>query len=143
MDEKEYLENRLEDQRKYYSINSSKSKRYYYRFKSAEISIAVIIPFLTGYISENEVIKYIIGLLSVLLALLTGLEVLYKFHDKWITYRSTAESLLQEKYMFLAKAGPYKEDHSIAVLTERVESILAKENATWNQLMNKEENKKK
>ncbi len=138
MNEQEYIESRLEDQVKYYEKNSLENKKYYYYFKTSEISISVVIPFLTGYIMDNPFIKYVIGGLSVMLALLTGLEVLYKFQDKWITYRATAETLIQEKYMFLSKAGSYKDDQTLSNLSERVELILAKENSTWNQIMSKD-----
>jgi hypothetical protein len=77
-----------------------------------------------------------------MLALLTGLEVLFKFQDKWITYRATAETLNQEKYMFLSKAGSNKNDQSLSNLSERVEAILAKENSTWNQVMSQKDNQK-
>jgi hypothetical protein len=83
-----------------------------------------------------------VGVLGVALALLTGLEVLFKFHDKWTNYRGTLETLKQEKFMFLSKAGPYKNDQSLSTLTERIETILAKENSTWNQLMNQNDEKK-
>jgi Protein of unknown function (DUF4231) len=142
MEIQEYLDTRLFDQINYYSKKSRLNRKYFHWFKTIEISISVVIPFLTGYIKENDFVKYSIGALGIVLAVLTGLEVLFKFHDKWINYRSTLETLKQEKYMFLSQAGPYKNDQSLSTLAERIETILAKENSTWNQLMNQKDEKK-
>jgi hypothetical protein len=35
-----------------------------------------------------------------------GARHLYQFQEHWITYRSTAEALKQECYLYLARAGP-------------------------------------
>ncbi|MHC6591591.1 DUF4231 domain-containing protein [Arthrobacter sp. C152] len=36
-----------------------------------------------------------------------GAQHLYQFQERWITYRSTAAALKHERYLYLAKAGPY------------------------------------
>ena len=142
MEAQEYLETRLEDQIKYHSRKSRVNRKCYYSFKTIQILISAVIPFLTGYLNGQDWMKYMIGILGVLLALAGGLEVLFKFQEKWISDRTTSESLKQEKFLFLSKAGPYKDDASLSNLSERVELILSKENATWSQLLNKKEEKK-
>jgi hypothetical protein len=49
-----------------------------------------------------------------------------------MTYRSTAEALKHEKYLWLAKAGPYSNVKNLdPLLAERVESLISRENAKW------------
>jgi hypothetical protein len=63
---------------------------------------------------------------------LEGLEHLYQFHQNWILYRSTCEALRNEKFLYLANAGPYagaKDAH--ALLAERIESLVSQEHAKW------------
>jgi uncharacterized protein YdeI (BOF family) len=46
-----------------------------------------------------------------------------QYHPNWITYRSTCEALKHEKYLYLAKAGPYAAVIDAHVfLAERIES---------------------
>ena len=142
MTEQEYLENRLQNQINWYSRKSTLNKKYYHGLKTAEIIISVSIPLFTGYMKEYDVLKYVIAVLALLVAIIAGLLVLFKFQEKWIEYRVTSESLKQEKYMFLTQSGPYKTDASVPNLAERVETIISKENATWNQLLNKKEDTK-
>ncbi len=142
MTEQEYLENRLQTQINWYSQKSTLNKKYYHGLKTAEIIISVSIPLFTGYMKEYDVLKYVIAILALLVAIIAGLLVLFKFQEKWIEYRVTSESLKQEKYMFLTRSGPYRTDLSVSNLAERVETIISKENATWNQLLNKKEDTK-
>lgn len=122
---------RLEDQLKWYSKESGKNKRWFLRLKVAEIIAAAIIPFTAG------LAQFIIltGLLGVLVVVLEGIQGLYQFHDNWISYRSTSEALKHEKFLWLAKAGPYAAPESPAtpeaVLAERVESLISREHAKW------------
>jgi Protein of unknown function (DUF4231) len=139
MNEEEYMTNRLEKEIVWYDKRSARNKNLYQLFKTLEIVIAVIIPFLTGYLKENENLKYAIGILGIFIAILSGSITLFKFPEKWIEYRTTAETLKHEKYMFLTLAGPYKSDHSTSNLAERVEYLIAKENSNWNMLINRKD----
>jgi hypothetical protein len=70
----------------------------------------------------------IIGLLSVIIAVSAGLPALYKYHENWIEYRTTAETLKHEKHLFQAKCSPYDNDNSFCKLVQRVEGLISKEN---------------
>jgi Protein of unknown function (DUF4231) len=55
-----------------------------------------------------------------------------QYHQNWITYRSTAEALKHEKYLFLSMAGSYAaSENAKALLAERVESLVSLEHARW------------
>jgi len=54
------------------------------------------------------------------------------YEQNWINYRSTCEALKHEKFLFLAKAGPYKDaTTAVTQLAERVESLVSVEHAKW------------
>ena len=145
MTEQEYLETRVNDQIDWYDKKSGWNKRQYTRMKVAEMVMALLIPFLTGYISTGPgatPLKVTVGLLGVAVAALTGLLTLYKFQENWIQYRSVSELLKQEKYLYVTKAGPYKESNSLPTFVERFESYLSKENTQWASYFSAKDDKK-
>lgn len=81
----------------------------------------------------------IVGILGVIIAVATGLMALNKYHENWIEYRKTAESLKHEKYLFQTQSGVYEKDKAFKLLVMRVESILSKENNQWVKYIDKNE----
>lgn len=53
---------------------------------------------------------WVTGGLAAVIVVLEGAQHLYQFQEHWITYRSTAEALKHEHYLYLAQAGPYTGD---------------------------------
>lgn len=125
---------RLEDQLAWYGTKSRENQKWYKLLKVAEIIAAAIIPFVAGF----EGLGIITGILGVLIVVFIGIQSLNQYHDNWISYRSTAEKLKHEKYLWLSKAGPYKDANNPDVtLAERVESLVSKEHAKWEAMMEK------
>ncbi len=128
MDEVNSALDRLEEQRKWYSKNSALNKQWFQRLKVVEIIAAALIPFFAGYAN----LTVLTGILGVFIVVLEGLQGLYQFHDNWTSYRSTSEALKHEKYLYQAKAGPYKDAaNPDALLAERVEATVSREHAKW------------
>ena len=69
--------------------------------------------------------------------MVTGVISLFRFQELWVDYRLTAETLQQEKYRFLTGVAPYDTEGALAVLVDRVESVLAEQNAQWQQVAQK------
>ena len=62
----------------------------------------------------------------------TGIITLIKFQENWIEYRTVAESLKLEKFLFLSKAGPYKNSNEIfPTFVERFESLISTSTKKW------------
>ena len=56
----------------------------------------------------------------------------HQYHQNWITYRSTAEALKHEKYLYLARADVYSTTkHPLRLLAERIEGLISQEHARW------------
>jgi Protein of unknown function (DUF4231) len=65
------------------------------------------------------------------IVVLEGAQHLYQFQEHWITYRSTAEALKHERYLYLARAGPYVGENRNRQLAERIEGLTSQEHAKW------------
>lgn len=134
MNEEEYISQRLDEQISWYDKKSQWNQRWYKRLKATEIFMAILIPFLVGYIAETAPgVKFAVGFLSVIVAAIAGLVSLYKFQENWIEYRTTVESLKHEKYLYLTKTGPYDGADVFNKLVENVEGLISKENTRWAQ----------
>jgi Protein of unknown function (DUF4231) len=124
------IQKRLEDQLAWYSQKSGAARRAFKRIKVTEIVSAALIPFFTG--QTWPYVNYMIGGLGVLITVLEGILHLNEYQQNWSEYRNTAESLKHEKFLFLAKAGPYAgAADPRSMLAERVEALISQENSQW------------
>jgi Protein of unknown function (DUF4231) len=127
---------RLENQIAWYSARSDRNQHLYKWLKITVIVLAALIPLLSGLdipsIASMGVPKWFLGVLGALIAIVEGIQQVNQYHANWISYRSTAESLKHEKFLYLAKAGPYLAAPDARVLlAERVEGIVSQEHANW------------
>jgi hypothetical protein len=74
---------------------------------------------------------WVTGGLAAVIVVLEGAQHLYQFQEHWITYRSTAEALKHERYLYLAQAGSYAGDDRHGQLAERLEGLISQEHAKW------------
>jgi hypothetical protein len=122
--------NRLEDQIDWYDRKSRSARRVFKRIKVIEIIAAATIPFLAALTFPYD--KLVTAGLGVLITVLEGLLHLNQYQQIWSNYRSTCEALKHEKYVYLAKAGPYASSPDTrALLAERIESTVSQEHAQW------------
>ena len=131
MNEKEYIEQRLKDQINWYDNKSQFNQKWFKRLRILEIVSAALIPFLAGIGATTPYYQLIIGILGVVIAVSAGASSIYKFHENWIEYRTTAETLKHELYLFDTKCPPYDGDDAFCKLTQRIESLISKENTRW------------
>jgi hypothetical protein len=128
---------RLEDQISWYDKKSTYNQSWFKRIKIIELIAAALIPFLAGFSTKapQEAATYYAiatGGLGALIVLLESVQGLYQFQSNWISYRSTCEGLRHEKYLWLAKAGPYADAKEFdRLLAERIESLISTEHAKW------------
>ena len=133
--ETEYLEQRLDDQINWYDKKSSANQAAYKRLRLIEIIAAAAIPLLAGYSQKSAFVGLTIGVIGLIVAVLAGIVSLYRFQENWNEYRAAAESLKQEKYLFLARTDPYNGDQPFELLVQRVEALLKSETTGWAQAM--------
>jgi len=137
MDDKEYIEQRLDNQIAWYSKNSQKNQQWHKRLQILQIFSAASIPFLPSVIGDTPALNITVGALGVLIAVTTGISALYKFDEKWTKYRTTAETLKHEKFLYLTRAAPYEGADAFSLLVQRVENLISQENRDWSQYISK------
>src|SRR5215210_8029690 len=123
---------RLSDQIEWYARKSGSNQSWYRWIKLAQIVLAALIPVLS--LVEVPWWRWITAVLGGFIVVLEGVQQLWQFNELWISYRSTAEQLKHEKYLFLAFSGPYSgldTDDALKLLSERVEEQVSTEHAKW------------
>ena len=130
---------RLDDQIAWYDRKATSNQRMYKTGKTIVIVAAALIPFVSGLPWAQP---WHMGALGVLIAVIEGLQQLNQYHANWTAFRATAEELKREKYLYLAKAGPYAgvaDAH--ALLAERAEGAMSRETASWSAIQESLEKK--
>jgi Protein of unknown function (DUF4231) len=118
---------RLEDQIGWYDRRSGADQRRYKWLKLLELAVAAALPVVAGLHSP----VWVTGGLAAVIVVLEGAQHLYQFQEHWITYRSTAEALKHERFLYVARAGPYVGEDRHRQLAERVEGLVSQEHAKW------------
>jgi len=132
MSPEEYVRDRLDDQITWYDQKSQCNQKWFRWLRILEILFAMSIPFLVSEITnDTNFLKVIVGVMAVCVAVISGLVTLYKFQENWIEYRTVAETLKHEKFLYLTKSAPYDEEDAFHALVERVEGLISRENTTW------------
>src|SRR6266511_3469203 len=119
---------RLEDQIGWYDRKSNQSQLRFKVVKGVQMLAAATIT-VVATIGVNAAVPAALG--AVIVAL-EGFLQLNQYQQNWITYRSTAEALKHEKFLFLAAAGPYAgAGDGRALLADRIEGLISQEHAKW------------
>lgn len=118
---------RLEDQIGWYDGKSRYAQRMYKSLQAVSVGAAATIPIAAPWAPWQ-----VAAILGAVVAVLQTLQAVNQYQRNWITYRSTCEELRHEKFLFLAKAGPYEDAaNADKVLAERIEETVSQEHAKW------------
>jgi hypothetical protein len=123
---------RLNDQLSWYDRKSADNQRRYKQIKVAQLVLAGSIPVFALVGATWG--RWITAILGASVAILEGLQQLGQYNNLWVSYRATAEQLKHEKFLFLAKSGPYRnlgEGEALKQLAERIEERVSTEHAKW------------
>lgn len=131
MTPEEYLEQRLDDQIRWYDAKSGSAQRWFKGLRAAEIVFAAAIPVLASFVEGNALIGPLMGVLGALVVVLAGILSLQQYQERWVEYRATAESLKHEKYLYLTSTDPYAGPDAFPLLVQRVEALISKEHSGW------------
>jgi hypothetical protein len=141
MTPEEYIENRLQKQADWHSGKSAWNQGLYKRLRFAEMICATLIPAIAGFASDFSAIKYFIVILGIATVILSAAQSIWRFQENWLSYRQTTERLIQERYFWETKSGPYAEAQKpdpFQSLVERTEGIITHEVSDWKERMQQE-----
>ena len=120
---------RLDDQIAWYDRKSRSNQRTFKLLKCWTILIGAAVPVLVAVGWSDA---RVVALLTATIAVVEGLQQLNQHQTNWILYRATCEALKHEKYLYLARAGPYATAANPAtLLAERIEGLVSQEHARW------------
>ena len=94
---------------------------------------AALIPIIAGFARAPFPVDLVVGCLGAAIAVISSFVSLNQFQENWIGYRTICESLRHERFLFLAKAEPYKAKEAFRLFVQRVEGLISKENSAWSQ----------
>jgi len=135
MDIEKYFKDRVEDQLSYYENAANKAKRKHVWTQTTIIILGLLVPVVInlptqwGSLQNLEgFIKIVVTVLSLSLAILTGISNFRKYGDLWLTYRMTEELIKHEKFLYLTSSGTYYENEKAPNdFVQTVESIISSE----------------
>lgn len=132
MKEEEYLNDRIEKERKYYSAKAIANKRLNIALKSLTVILATLIPFVNNVEFQPLYKNIIIGGFGTLVAILTAVGGLFRFHEKWLMYRSASEGLKSEVLLYRTRSGVYKGvADPFDLLVMKIEERILDEHTSW------------
>lgn len=118
---------RLEDQLGWYDRKSIAAQQAYNRVKLVQLIVGGAVP----VVAALQVSAAVTATLAAFVFLTECAQQLYQWQTNWMLYRSTAEDLKHEKYLYLATAGPYRIEDRDRILAERIEGLISQEHAKW------------
>ncbi len=102
------------------------------------IFLAAITPILI--VISDGIFKWVAVGVAVLVAVLNGALRAFKYHENWIGYRTTCETLRKEIHFYEASIQGYDAvADKEALFVERVESLISREHTLWVTTHEKEE----
>ncbi|MCA9903170.1 MAG: DUF4231 domain-containing protein [Anaerolineae bacterium] len=128
-----------EERQKYYmdqarqqqEYHSQKAKGYKQSYQFLQVIIvvgALIVPVLLATSSIPQIVPVVV---SILVAIATGLENVFKNGEKWVSFRRTSELIKREQRMYFARAAEYATSNPFDVFVQRVEVVLSEQNQTF------------
>ena len=134
---KSYIEDRYQDQVKWYDRKAGVNQAIYNRMQWTIIILAAVTPVLVVFVLDNDLpagLNHLPAVTSAAVAILTAAMKTFKYQETWINYRTTCESLRKEKHFLDANLGDYhggSDDDRRATFVERVDSLISRENTVW------------
>jgi Protein of unknown function (DUF4231) len=124
----DYLQRRLEQQWQWHNAKAAWNKRWFYAIEIATLLAGAAIPVVSLLFANHP---FRAGVLSAILGgsvvVAAALGKLFKFHENWLHYRASVETLGREKELYLNASAEYADADQARrnkLLVERVENIL-------------------
>ncbi len=143
----QYISERLDDQISWYEKKSTHNKL---RFRICQLIVIVasaVIPIINlgiplaggageaGGDSHNYLLALgITAILGGVITIVTALSQMDTYFETWVLYRTTAEALKRERFLYINNAADYSnlmDTVKNKLLVERVEAMLSSENSKF------------
>ena len=126
-----YYMDQWKEQQAYHSRKARAFKQRHQLLQAIIVIGALVVPILLNLDGVPAIIP---TLVSVLVAVATGVENVFKYGENWVAFRRTSEMLKREQRMYIARAEAYANANAFDVFVQRVEAILGEQNQTFVQV---------
>ena len=126
----EYYESQFE----YYDSKATTNKWGDRITRVLQIVLTAVLPVTAALFAgtDEAIWRWIIVIIALLILIDQGLRSYLNYQKKWLSYRTTAESLRREKQLFDTKTQQYEADGDPQRLfVNRVMEIVEQENSEW------------
>jgi hypothetical protein len=132
-----YIQERVDSQIQWYSVNSSRLRMIYQLLIMTQISLGASLTVITKFYADPQLMVSIIGAFIIVL---TGVQAITDYKGKSILYRKAAEKLKQEKFRYFTSSSDVRKDIS-SEFVERIEKIISSEGEEWSRIAVKEKSR--
>lgn len=135
LDPDSYLKQRVDEQLQWLSRASRTSKRQFMAWRILEILLGTSITILSPLSGSLPWAPLTIAVAGGGIAVSGALLALNRSQENWVRYRSLAEGLKREKYLFLTASPPY--DQGVAAFprfVQAAEDLMGEERGGWARL---------
>lgn len=127
-DRQKYYMDQWKQQQEYHSKKAKDFKQRHQLLQTIIVVGALVVPIA---LNMDGISPFIPTAISLVVALATGLENVYRYGEQWVTFRRTSEMLKREQRMYIARAEAYTGANPFDVFVQRVEGILGEQNQTF------------
>ncbi|MGN0307381.1 MAG: DUF4231 domain-containing protein [Lachnospiraceae bacterium] len=129
----EYINTRVNCQIEWYEKKACSCKRKYTVSQTFEIILAALIPLLSSYADNFQIIGFIVGVCGAAIAVIKSLSKLYKWQENWIAYRTASDLLHYQKVLFKTHSAPYntRPETIENIFIHNIEQIISAERTQW------------
>lgn len=133
-----FIKDRYEDQRDWYEKKASKKKKLHDITRVIIIIIAPLVPI--SILIDDPTLKIFSIMTSIIVVICTSLINTFKFQEDWLNYRTTAEMMKKEYFLYCTGVGDYRDnDDKDGLFIRRIESMISQEHTKWFKYKNKKE----
>lgn len=132
---KDYINNRVISQMKWYSRRSKECKRRYQVSMMVAIILGALIPVVAVIANGDLWIKVLLAMLGAAVTAVNACLSLFKFGELWIEYRNAREGLLRIIYYYFNNANVFEQEklqeEKDKLLVNMCEEVIANESGVW------------
>ena len=125
-----FIEDRYEKEPDWYDQKAVHNKRIHGLPQVVVIVSSAVTPALI--LMDESNLRMLAVFTSVIIAISTSAIKTSRFHENWLDYRTTAETMRREHSLYNTGAGDYPDaDDRQRFFVERIESLISRENTKW------------
>ncbi len=131
MDGAGYIADRVDPQIKYFERAATRAKRWHQVSAITMGSVAVAVPVVEVLPLNTTLQRVLTAILGASVAIIQIVRTVKRWHEDWLLFRSTEETLKAEKVCYLTKTGAYAGEDRDSVLVTTIEKVLSTSHGTF------------